>query len=324
MRNEIKPKTEGQSIFAFSLLAILLSAASHTSASQAARTVGGIHDVGNSDFLNSEEVPLSSVDKRDLDDIKNQLQYAPATIPKEYIVAPQTRITQQDLKQFAIKPTTPLKTSTQIEMVTSSGNLTTTKKISSNHAPVAQPQPVSPQPVIAQAINQNNQVAQSSSNEHLPREAVSQLGSNQIKTPQYANATANYRLNKKPYFYQCFHNSAIKYNVPVDLLIAIAQTESSMRTNAINDNGSTQDLGVMQINTSWIPKLSREFGLKKHHLYEPCTNIDIGAWVLAHNFVQFGYTWNAVGAYNAKTPSKRVVYVRKVANNLEKLRRGEL
>lgn len=138
------------------------------------------------------------------------------------------------------------------------------------------------------------------------------------------NALGNYRLNKKPYFYQCFYKSAAKYKVPVDLLIAIAQTESQMNTKAVGKNSSSEDLGVMQINTSWLPKLGREFGLNRHHLYEPCTNIDIGAWVLAHNFVQFGYTWNAVGAYNAKSPNKRVIYVRKVANNLEKLRRGEL
>jgi soluble lytic murein transglycosylase-like protein len=135
-----------------------------------------------------------------------------------------------------------------------------------------------------------------------------------------------YQLKNKPYFYQCFHASAQKYRVPVDLLLAIAQTESSFKPNAVGKNkgSNTEDVGVMQINTSWLPKLGREFGLKRHHLYEPCTNIDVGAWVLAHNFVQFGYTWNAVGAYNAKSPDKRVIYVRKVTKNLEKLRRGEL
>ena len=35
---------------------------------------------------------------------------------------------------------------------------------------------------------------------------------------------------------------------------------------------------------------------------------NVGAWILASNVRRFGPNWKAVGAYNAVTPSKQLVY----------------
>ena len=114
----------------------------------------------------------------------------------------------------------------------------------------------------------------------------------------------------------CFKEAASRYHVDESLLIAIAKTESRLDQNAIgrNQNG-TEDIGLMGINTSWLPKL-RKFGIDRKRLEDPCINANVGAWILAENFIQHGRTWNAVGAYNAKTPAKREIYIQKVWNNL--------
>lgn len=61
----------------------------------------------------------------------------------------------------------------------------------------------------------------------------------------------------------------------------------------------------MQINSSWLPKLAR-CGITEQSLYDPCTNTLVGAWVLAGNFRDLGYNWNAIGACTAQITQKTV------------------
>jgi soluble lytic murein transglycosylase-like protein len=113
----------------------------------------------------------------------------------------------------------------------------------------------------------------------------------------------------------CFKEAAERYKVNEILVRAIAKTESDYNPNArnINTDGS-EDIGVMQINSSWLPTL-RQFGIGREQLKDPCTNVNIGSWILAKNIEQYGDTWRAVGAYNAKSPSKQAIYIRKVWRN---------
>lgn len=98
------------------------------------------------------------------------------------------------------------------------------------------------------------------------------------------------------------------------LLYAIAKQESSLNPKVVskpNQNG-TVDIGLMQINSAWLPTLASRFGITRSDLFKPCVNLDVGAWVLYENFKTFGYSWRAIGAYNAKSEDKRLAYVRKV------------
>ncbi len=110
----------------------------------------------------------------------------------------------------------------------------------------------------------------------------------------------------------CINQAAQRYRVDERLIDAIIQVESSGNPSALNRNANgTEDIGLMQINSSWLPVLGR-YGIKHHHLYDPCTNVHVGAWVLAGNIARYGPTWRAVGAYNARSHVKRKGYVAKV------------
>lgn len=111
----------------------------------------------------------------------------------------------------------------------------------------------------------------------------------------------------------CWESSGARYNVPPTLLYAIAKTESGLNPRAVNRanaNGSV-DVGLMQINSFWFPVLAR-YGISKEMLFDACTSIEVGAWILAQNFRTHGVNWKAVGAYNATTPSKQLDYAMKV------------
>lgn len=107
------------------------------------------------------------------------------------------------------------------------------------------------------------------------------------------NATASNQVN-------CWVTAGTKYNVDPWLLYSIAQVESNLDPLAINHNEKSEDHGLMQVNSWWILKL-RTYGIDKKKLYDPCTNIHVGAWILAQSFQAFGNTWESVGAYNAGT-----------------------
>jgi len=111
---------------------------------------------------------------------------------------------------------------------------------------------------------------------------------------------------------ECINQAAQRYRVDARLIHAIIQVESSGNPSALNRNtNGSEDIGLMQINSSWLPVLGRH-GIKRHHLYDLCTNVHVGAWVLAGNIARYGPTWRAVGAYNARSPLKRRHYVAKV------------
>jgi soluble lytic murein transglycosylase-like protein len=101
----------------------------------------------------------------------------------------------------------------------------------------------------------------------------------------------------------CFEEAGVLYNVNPDLLRGMAKVESSMRPEAINETHQARtksvDLGLMQINSRWLPILAKNNITKESLLKDPCLNVKVGAWILADNIRRHGPNWTAVGAYNA-------------------------
>lgn len=114
----------------------------------------------------------------------------------------------------------------------------------------------------------------------------------------------------------CYDAAAARYGLPVEVLHAIARVESGGNARALNKNkNGTEDIGVMQVNTAWLPTLAR-FGITRERLWSACTNIHTGAWILASNVARHGWNWTAIGAYNAASSQKRAIYARKIWKNL--------
>lgn len=106
----------------------------------------------------------------------------------------------------------------------------------------------------------------------------------------------------------CFNEAAAYYQVNPQVLYAIAKHESRLNPYAVNINkDGSYDIGVMQINSVWLPELNK-IGIRYEHLFNPCTNVYVGAWIYSKKVRKYGNTWNAVGAYHSETAKKKENY----------------
>ncbi|HOX60217.1 MAG TPA: lytic transglycosylase domain-containing protein [Verrucomicrobiota bacterium] len=100
----------------------------------------------------------------------------------------------------------------------------------------------------------------------------------------------------------CWEEAAQRYGISADLLYAVARVESNLNPQAVNrshlQRTGSYDIGLMQINSGHLSALSRH-GIREIDLFEPCTNIQVGAWLLSDLFSRQGATWDTVGTYNA-------------------------
>jgi soluble lytic murein transglycosylase-like protein len=120
----------------------------------------------------------------------------------------------------------------------------------------------------------------------------------------------------------CLDDAADYFSLDPVLVHAIAKHESGMHANAINRNrDGSYDLGLMQINTSWLPVLATK-GISAQQLMNGCVNGYVGAWILRSNIERFGYTWKAVGAYNASSVDKQLRYANNIYEVWQSLKNG--
>ena len=85
------------------------------------------------------------------------------------------------------------------------------------------------------------------------------------------------RAHAAPAYDRCFDQAGDFYTINADLLRAIARVESGGNPAAVNRNtNGSEDVGLMQINSWWLPRLAA-YGISRDHLLDPCTNISVGA-----------------------------------------------
>lgn len=135
-----------------------------------------------------------------------------------------------------------------------------------------------------------------------------------------------------PSAHACLDHAAARYGISPTLLRSIAFVESRLKPDAVNDSHrhrtGSYDIGLMQINSSHLKALAKH-GIREADLFDACTNLMVGAWILSDLFRLHGVTWKAIGAYNAScsTLSKQACsvarsrYAWKVYRHLESAER---
>ena len=102
-----------------------------------------------------------------------------------------------------------------------------------------------------------------------------------------------------------------------------AQEAGWLGAEIANANG-TYDLGPLQINSSWVPKISRMVGRPpaqvRHWLrFDPCFNAEAARWIFLSGLEATGAYWKAVGVYHSPTAWRQRAYAAKVAGHMRRL-----
>ncbi len=113
----------------------------------------------------------------------------------------------------------------------------------------------------------------------------------------------------------CFDEAGKAFGINPFLLRGIARIESNLNPAAINRNANgSVDIGLMQVNSSWVSNMGLDPGRLRS---DPCYNVMAGSKILKLCIDRHGYTWEAVGCYNAVSRNKMINYSWKVFSMLK-------
>lgn len=109
----------------------------------------------------------------------------------------------------------------------------------------------------------------------------------------------------------CINHAAIQFHVPATVIISVIKTENGKNGSRVKNKNGTYDLGVMQINSSWLPKLNEKGVTEEEVRSDPCVNVHVGTWILAQGMAN-NDGWKGVGNYHSYTPKHNANYREKI------------
>ncbi|NLB83657.1 MAG: lytic transglycosylase domain-containing protein [Synergistaceae bacterium] len=116
-----------------------------------------------------------------------------------------------------------------------------------------------------------------------------------------------------------FLKYSLKYGVPLDLLVAVAYTESHFNSSARSSAGAA---GIMQVMWKIHSGLLQANGImEEDDLYTPDKGIAAGALLISRYLRAYGDTQTALGRYYGGSPT---VYWGRVSRNLAKVKNANL
>ena len=116
----------------------------------------------------------------------------------------------------------------------------------------------------------------------------------------------------------CLTAAAEAHRVPPALLAILLKVEGG-RLGRVSQNGNdTQDIGPMQVNTAWLPRIAAHWRATPPAALTAlrdnlCANLEGGAWILRQAIDEArGSLWGGVAIYHSHAPRHQRAYLRKV------------
>jgi pyruvate/2-oxoglutarate dehydrogenase complex dihydrolipoamide acyltransferase (E2) component len=107
----------------------------------------------------------------------------------------------------------------------------------------------------------------------------------------------------------CSITAAVKYEVPANIVLAVAEQEAGKPGQWVENTNGTQDVGPMQFNTTYLAEL-RKYGITAQDVARGgCYSYDLAAWRLrGHLRNDQGDIWTRAANYHSRTPQYNAVY----------------
>jgi hypothetical protein len=129
-------------------------------------------------------------------------------------------------------------------------------------------------------------------------------------------------------YLKCMLVVAAATGLPPRVLPVIQAIEGGTVGMIHQDSNGTADLGVMQVNTLWVPALAARAGLtaqatEQRLIGDPCFNIAASALILRTYLAQTDNALlPAIGDYHSHTPALNTAYVAMAENKARELFAG--
>jgi hypothetical protein len=107
----------------------------------------------------------------------------------------------------------------------------------------------------------------------------------------------------------CSISAAVKYEVPANIVLAVAEKEGGKPGQWVRNSNGTHDVGPMQFNTAYLRELSH-YGITADDVAAAgCYSFDLAAWRLRmHIRNDKGDLWTKAANYHSRTPQYNAVY----------------
>lgn len=107
----------------------------------------------------------------------------------------------------------------------------------------------------------------------------------------------------------CSISAAAKYEVPANIVLAVAEKEGGRPGQWKANRNGTHDVGPMQFNTSYLSDLAR-YGITASEVaIAGCYSFDLAAWRLRQHIQKDkGDLWTRAANYHSRTPRYNSVY----------------
>lgn len=107
----------------------------------------------------------------------------------------------------------------------------------------------------------------------------------------------------------CSISAAVKYEVPANIVLAVAEKEAGKPGQWVKNSNGTHDVGPMQFNTAYLAELAR-YGITANDVAASgCYSFELAAWRLRqHIRNDKGDLWTRAANYHSRTYRYNAIY----------------